>query len=352
MRNLSQGQPQAANIARSAFNVNYGLSGRDARPPAVNVNFSADANNNTQLNVNATATINTFFIRILPQWKTMKVSSNAQATRAKLIMSLVLDSSGSMNKNGGGNTLPNAVSNFIDFFDDLNDRVAMVTFSSNSKVPVSMRTNFKTPVKQAANGMKGNFNGGTFSQSGLANGQAQNDSVAVTPGDNVVKVAVFFTDGWANMNQDSLKCSGTSTKSVIYGGCAPPEAAVGWCGGTVSFIDPKTGNSTTCSATQFPSQQTGTMQTINITNVSNEAMYRAVKVADAMRAEQVPTVVYAIGMGDKINQTFLHQVANDSSSPTFNSNQPEGEAVFAPTAADLEGVFQTIASQILLRLTQ
>ena len=228
MRNLSQGQPQAANIARSAFNVNYGLSGRDTRPPAVNVNFSADANNNTQLNVNATATINTFFIRILPQWKTMKVSSNAQATRAKLIMSLVLDSSGSMNKNGGGNTLPNAVSNFIDFFDDLNDRVAMVTFSSNSKVPVSMRTNFKTPVKQAANGMKGNFNGGTFSQSGLANGQAQNDSVAVTPGDNVVKVAVFFTDGWANMNQDSLKCSGTSTKSVIYGGCAPPEAAVGW----------------------------------------------------------------------------------------------------------------------------
>ena len=94
------------------------------------------------------------------------------------------------------------------------------------------------------------------------------------------------------------------------------------------------------------------MQTINITNVSNEAMYRAVKVADAMRAEQVPTVVYAIGMGDKINQTFLHQVANDSSSPTFNPNQPEGEAVFAPTAADLEGVFQTIASQILLRLTQ
>jgi Flp pilus assembly protein TadG len=79
MRNLSQGQSQAAAIARSAFNLNYGLSGRDSRPPTITINFSTDANNNTLLNVNATATIKTFFIRILPMWKTMNVGANAQA---------------------------------------------------------------------------------------------------------------------------------------------------------------------------------------------------------------------------------------------------------------------------------
>ena len=40
---------------------------------------------------------------------------------------------------------------------------------------------------------------------------------------------------------------------------------------------------------------------------------------------------------------------NDPSNPTFNSSQPSGEAVFAPSAADLESVFQQIASKALFR---
>jgi hypothetical protein len=55
---------------------------------------------------------------------------------------------------------------------------------------------------------------------------------------------------------------------------------------------------------------------------------------------------------DKISQAFLPQVANDPASSTFYPNTPVGEAVFAPTAADLQGVFQTIASEILLRLSR
>src|SRR5579872_4113467 len=275
MRNLYQGQPQAAAIAQSAFALNYGSSGRDANPPVVNVTWSTDASGNTLLNVSATATIKTFFIRFLPQWKTLQVASNAQATRAKLIMSLVLDRSGSMNKNGGAQALPPAVTNFIDMFDDVNDHAAMISFSSTPRVDVSMRTGFKTPITNAVNSMA--FGGGTFSQSGMLNAQTQDNSVAISPGENAVKVVVFFTDGWANMNQDSLQCSGSTKKLVNYGGCSPVEAQVGWCSG-VSFLDPSTGNSTSCGATQFPSQQTGTMLSLTPayptgeTNVSNEAM--------------------------------------------------------------------------------
>src|ERR1035437_7607012 len=52
-----------------------------------------------------------------------------RAPRANLVMSLALDRSGSMNGNGGANAIGPAVSAFIDYFDDSQDRAAMVSFS-------------------------------------------------------------------------------------------------------------------------------------------------------------------------------------------------------------------------------
>jgi Flp pilus assembly protein TadG len=343
MRNLNRGTTEATTIAQSAFNLNYGSTARDANPPVMNINFTTDANGDPIINVNATATIKTFFMRVLPQYRTLQVAANAQATRPKLIMSLILDRSGSMNLNGGASALPPAVQTFIGFFDDNIDQVAMVSFSSTSTIDVPIRTMFQLPIINAAGSMK--FGGATYAQGGLLNGQAQINSVPATG--NVVKIAVFFTDGWANTNQDVLACR--PNKLVNYGGCSPPENAVGWCSG-FSFLDPNTGNSTSCSATQFPSQQTGTMMALNITNISNDALYRAEQLANTMRSQGI--VIYSIGLGDKISQTFLQELANDPNSPTFNPNQPVGEAVFAPNASDLQSVFQTIASKILLRLTR
>ena len=346
MRNLNQGPAQAKAVASSAFNTNYGKGlGTDFSSPVVNIVIGTDANNNSTVNVNATATINTFFLRILSGFKTLKVSSSAQATRPKLIMSLVLDKSGSMNLNGGAQALPPAVVNFLTYFDNANDQVADVSFASVSSVDVPIKTNFVNPITNAVNRM--GFVGATYSQSGLLNGQVQINSVAVAPGANVVKVAVFFTDGWANTVQNNLICPPST--SLNFGGCSPPESAVGWCSG-VSFMDPVTGNSRSCGASSFPSQLTGTNQPLTQANIANDAMYRAVQVANNMRAQNI--VIYSIGLGDKISQAFLQQIANDPASSTFNANLPVGQAVFAPTAADLQTVFQTIASEILLRLSQ
>jgi Flp pilus assembly protein TadG len=347
MRNVNQGQAQAKAIAQSAFNVNYGSGlNRDTNPPVVNISITTDANNNSVVNVGATATINTFFLRLLSGFNTLNISSNAQATRPKLVMSLVLDKSGSMNRNGGAQALPPAVDNFLSYFDDNSDQVAMVSFSSVSSVDVTIRSNFKNTITNAVNGMP--FGGATYAQGGLLNGQAQINSVNTAPGQNVIKVAVFFTDGWANTVEDNLNCP----PSILlnFGGCAPPEAAVGWCSG-ISFLNPITGiRGLGCGAQSFASQLTGTMQPLTQTNIANEAMYRADQVANNMRAQGI--VVYSIGLGDKISQAFLQQVANDPASATFDANQPVGQAVFAPTAADLQSVFQTIASKILLRLSQ
>src|ERR1700736_5743800 len=106
------------------------------------------------------------------------------------------------------------------------------------------------------------------------------------------------------------------------GGCSPPEAAVGWCR-NYSFMDPTTGSGRSCGATTFPSQQTGTTQSLNIANVSNDAMYRANLVANSMRSQGM--VVYSIGLGNKISQAFLQQIANDPASATFDSTQPVGQ---------------------------
>jgi len=96
------------------------------------------------------------------------------------------------------------------------------------------------------------FGGATYSQGGLLDGQAQINSVTVAPGQNVVEVAV--SDGWANTVQDTVNCPPSTL--LGFGGCAPPEAAVGWCSG-ISFLDRVTGRGRSCGATTFTFQVAG-----------------------------------------------------------------------------------------------
>jgi hypothetical protein len=307
----------------------------------VNVAFSTDGNNNTLLTVSATTTIDTFFIRILPQWQTLTIGASAQSTRPKLIMSLVLDRSGSMTTNGGSAALPPAVNNFLGYFDDNVDQLALVTFSTTSTVNVTMRTGWSSVMTSAVNSMV--FAGGTFSVGGITDGKTQIDN-GITNGQNVIKVLVFFTDGHANIAQENP----TGTCGLRNFG--------GYDATFVGIFDSGTGTSycvgapPACCGATFQSQIDGTNKAFTQPLVTAEAEYTAVQMANAVRAEG--GYVYSIGLGNSINQTFLQQVANDPSSPTFDSSQPIGEADFAAQASDLNAVFQTIASKILLRLTQ
>src|ERR1700733_9083376 len=152
MRNLFQGQTQAGIVASNAFLTNYGTSGRDVTAPAVNISFGK-VNQNIVIDVAATVSINTYFIRVLPQWKILTVGSSAEATRADVIMTLVLDRSGSMQSNGGSTALPPAVTSFISNFDDVNDIAAMVSFAGAASVDVPMQHPFKTKIDNAANAL-------------------------------------------------------------------------------------------------------------------------------------------------------------------------------------------------------
>ncbi len=87
-------------------------------------------------------------------------------------------------------------------------------------------------------------------------------------------------------------------------------------------------------------------------DITNDATYRTETLATTMRTATNPVTIYSIGLGNTINEAYLQDIANDPSAPTYNSAQPQGEAVFAPSATQLDAVFQTIASKVLLRLSQ
>jgi len=355
---LVQGQTQATAIAKSSFAMNYHTSDRDVTAPAVIVAYSTDATTgNTLMNVHATATTRTFFLGLLPSFSTLNISAAAQATRARVIMTLVLDTSGSMKNNGGWSALPPDVNEFVLNFDNTLDSIAMVHFASKVTVDVPMRTGgFVAPIQSATSGMnKAFFSGATYSDGGLQQAIIQNSSLTL-PG-NVVKVVVFFTDGHANTIQNSLLCNGpndvlNSSVGVLwnFGGFDTGSS-------DVAFLDPGTGvqrcdisRSTCCTATFPAASQGGSQTSISQAHIQTEAEYRSIAAANTMRTQN--TVVYAIGLGNDVNADFLRRVANDPASSTFDSTKPVGEADFAPTADDLRAIFQRLAAKILLRLTQ
>jgi len=372
MKNLSQGQTTARTLALSSFTANYGTSGLDMNSPIVNVSFSTNGAGQTLVGVTATATIRTSFMRLLPQFQQITVANTAQATRGKLIMTVVLDRSGSMKNNGGSSALPPAVTMFVNYFDNASDEVAMASFASHAKVDVAINYNFKTPIATAVNAMP--YAGGTFGPGGLTLAQMQNDSVTVLQGQNVVKVVVYFTDGYANEIQDTFLCPASTL--LNYGGydggssvdSFDPTNGTDWgtvpTNGTYKSDIPYTSKPDYCKSSTgvyvktFYSQQNSTQESFTRANVTAEAIYRALRTTTAMRTETIPTYVYSIGLGSNVDQAFLKQLANDPASTTYNPNQPTGMAQFVPNCpstqctADLQQVFQTIASRILLRLTQ
>jgi len=365
MKNLFQGQSTARILAQNSFNANYGTLG-DINLPVVDITFSNNPSNQLQINVTATATIKTAFMGIFPAAQTLTVGGFAQALRGKLVMSLVLDRSGSMQSNGGSTALKSAVPTFLNYFSNTDDEAAMISFASNDTVDVAMENNFIVPITNKVSQL--NFVGGTFGPGGITDAKAQDESVVPLPGENVIKIMVYFTDGYINTVQDTFNCvvGGVTTPTLYnYGGVDS---------GNGHFFVPSSGTdlgtvngsgyppamppaASDCSpVTRFTSQIDGRQRSFTGSYIAPEARYRALQTATAMLNEGM--IIYSIGLGSNIDEAFLKQIANDPSSASYDSSLPQGLAVFAPDCpsstcnAELQQVFQTIAAKILLRLTQ
>ncbi len=312
--------------------------------------------------------------------------------RRRVIMSVVLDRSGSMMPDGGAKAIQSALPAFINLFNNSFDEVALISFSSNARIDFPIGHNFVAPIINSVAGMQ--FGGGTFG-TGAGNqpilsptvgapmslADLQNNGVVIMPVwwkrlfstkrkqlQNVSKVLVYFTDGLTNTVQDNFYCGPTAPSVLInYGGYDS--------GNFVGFFDPAcspntSGNGCTIEAgqvsqrsynnygpgrtrgfpydahgdvcknaqgkavTTFLSQKTGEQTPFLRANVTAESQYRAIYTANAMRTESpVPTYIYTIGLGTSVpppTQAFLAQLANDLRYPTYNSSQPAGEFFYIP----------------------
>ncbi len=397
MKNLSQGQSTASSIATHIFNANYG-----SNPPAPTITFPTDAYGDQQVQVTATSVVPTTFAGLL--FRHWTVADTAVATRGRLVMALVLDNTGSLLTNGGATAVKNSVPTFVNYFDDTVDRVSLISFGwtgsgSNtytaSKINFAMSTNFKSTIDSDVNGLKAG--GGTFGTGGtyvasygppITLADHQIATVPVLGGNNIVRVMVYFTDGKVNALQDNFTCYTSSKNStqvlVNYGGYDPPATTVDtfnasdgtdWCPSShCTFTSGKTSgigiaynsSGSLCQnpygtyVSKFPSVQYG-QTAISRNAVAAEAQYRALQAAATMRAETPGIYIFTIGLGTDVDtptQTFLKEMANDPSSPTFDASLPQGQFFYIQDCStndcttQMKTAFQIIASKILLRLTQ
>jgi len=394
MKALPQGQTTATSLATHIFNANFGSS-----PPTPSITYPTDSYGDLQVKVTATAQVPTFFAQKLFLFWT--VSDTAVATRGKLVMGLVLDRSGSMSSNGGGTALQSAVPAFINLFNNTVDEVAMISFASGSSLDFAMNTNFQTAIANKVKALS--FTGGTFGTGSGSNPFVSGDgpplsladnqiaSVPILQGQNVTRVALYFTDGLMNEVQDTFSCP--SSVLINYGGydvastdttTTPdffdPSSQADW--GTVSGSAGSSGalpydsrrdycKKNNVYVTTFFSQKYQAQKSFKQSYVTAESQYRAQQTANAMRAETPGTYIYVIGLGcvfasGKSNcaksgqnpTTFLQTLANDPSGPNYNSSALPGFFYAVPDCpsstctAELNSAFQEIAAKILLRLTQ
>ena len=258
---------------------------------------------------------------------------------------LVLDCSGSMMADGGSTILPGGVNAFLSYFNETNDIVGMVTFSTIATVSIPTQPlPFKAIISNAVSHL--NYSGSTFSQGGLTDAFAQIQSVPLLPGETPIKAVVFFTDGGANIVQDTLNCGSPALWN--FGGYDAPSTQISFFNPTngAVYCTKGVGPPTCCPlVTSFPSLH-GAGGTLSFTadNVRAEAEDRTIQTANDMRANGI--TVYAIGLGTSVDPLFLQIIANDPASILFDPTKPVGIAVIASTSTNIVQAFQQIASQI------
>jgi hypothetical protein len=250
--------------------------------------------------------------------------------------------------NGGYLELPIVVSEFISLFDDTQDHVAMVSFSSAAHTDVAMEQPFKMDILNALSALF--YTGYTCSDQGLTNALAQNDTLVLSPGEHIFKTIVFFTDGMANTFAYNFDCG---PRNISYQGLPLYDPVTGNPTGPgctiptkLSSIDPSTGTLTS-----------NAVLTSDCVAMHAEAENRAERIAWLARSQG--NTIYCIGLGipgfpgecggsvPTLNPIFLKNVANTPDSATYDPTQPSGLFVNANDAVQLEAVFQTIAQQLL-----
>ena len=246
-RNLNSGNPrgEAEKIFRANFPDGYMGTSSVTNPTTDPSFFDLDTIVETGVNVitvRASAVVPTTFMR-LANFQQVTVSSSGEAQRRMVDLSLVLDVSGSI-----GSRWPavrDATREFINAFNEDDDRMALITYGNGVRVIVPMQSNrgFDKTAMMAAvpNGLPG---GWTPMAEGLYRGW---DELRWVPNGSQsgLRVIVLFTDGSANGvpgNWDGTGISKSVSTSDFPKRLPDPDNITTNTPGIQGLYDAETGN--------------------------------------------------------------------------------------------------------------
>ena len=338
--------------------------------------------------VQGQATVPLIFMPAL-NFKTATVTASGQSSRRDLNVMLTLDRSGSMYYSNSCNPMKAAAQSFTDAFSNGRDTLGLISFMQSAHVDYAPTTNFKTQNPSLSSVI-----GAIACTDTTATAEALNLAYTQIKAINqpgALNVILLFTDGLPNgvtanypIKTTSTCPAGTSLVGSVSEGwpatsgiydnthTVGPSQTPPWLISApgCSFMRnpnyvsldaeyiPDTdlyGNSTFGfkSVQTYPSGPgAGHIRIDQYSNIDAASMNAADNAAAKIRNDSTyQTVIYTIGYSSEVDKTFLLRVANDPSSPIYDSTRPAGKFVFAPDQSALMTAFNAIASEIL-RLSQ
>ena len=407
-RALAQGSGEAGmrrkaqDVASRYFRANFPEEFLGAVPPVPNVTASRDGNSGQwQVSVSATAQMPTMFAGVIG-WRSFGITAASEAVRATLDMVLVLDASSSMSvadeKEGvvAFTLVKERAKEFVTLFDELDDRMGLVAFSTGAYPIVSICGQYPNDTQNPAKGtlscnrgyeqdrLKGAIDRlymGSMTASEEALKKALDQLRAVRPShQSGRRVIVFFSDGAPNTfnGRFSLRGGGTASGNLYSGVFAGQRAEQLYDPGSYAqseaqarIVDiaalPATDAEETVPTTGYHKKRrlTGnTSDTYLKCDANVVARDMTENVADMARKDDI--VIYTIGYGkiderqmfdpscstyNETGSTILKRLANTTDSDTYDSKQPSGIYCKAPDTEALKACFEQVASAIL-RITK
>ena len=401
--NVTAQSTNATTVATSVFNANIAaMNGKLKNVSFAPVSPIPPAGTYVRT-VSATASANLPLSMMgILGFSTVHISLTAQAQRRDVNVMLVLDHSGSM-----AAVLPSMLTDatdFVNMFASGRDNLGLVTFAGSTFVAYPPKTSFLTdsPNVPALIGQLTTYNGATNTSQAIWLAYQQLKTLN-QPG--AVNVVVVFTDGLANtftadfypFVNSSAGCSKLTspltgvimadTTGTTVAGLADPTAnslndatenrgapeangcasisdngALNW--NISSYLTGLPATDSYGNATNGVGSTYGTygpykavdLTSVTGTSVTNAGLNLLDYAANRIRSDAtLKPVIYTIGLGNNPglppDQALMARVANDPTSPSYNSAQSAGYFAFSPTIAELHTAFLRVASMVI-RLAQ
>ncbi len=364
------------------------------------VTSTVDQSQTNVRSVTTTATVQApmYFLRYLNASATT-VSATATAQRRDVNVEIVIDRSGSLANSNSCAPMKAAATGFVSRFAEGRDNVGLITFATSSWIDFPIGNTFQSASPNVSSIINSvTCSGATSSAQALWQGYTQ---LAQLNQPNALNVILFFTDGQPTgvtaafpILSSSTCTSKTAKTGVLVVGFTNNGATPSDTGGLVKNAvgaQPLTNDVVTISSSagcyfnsniwdvsqdvsyipntdtsgnsldngyQYVQRSGGNIVDNNPDTLINASTNAADNAGWRIRRGTAPggvpglnnVVIFAIGLGNSgfpANDDLLRRISNDPSSTTFDSSQPTGLYVYAPTAADLSDAFSRIASEIL-----